>query len=257
MHRRLLCGALAAGFVLVTSAVARADDACWQLLYAALERDAAAPHAAYISYSELVNIQDDGHRYERVNANITYRDDGIASVDDERFARPFMSAVLEPGPPVLGPYGSRRQNWLEAASAEYTFPLIAAVHNQTHRACVDMGDETVNGLRVAHLVLSDAPANQPTLKALWIDRRSKVIARIVLADYFAMYTGAANLKSALTDFSIDMQNVDGYQVLQRVTWSYTYRVYDQTSRLQAEYDFDNYRFAMTPPADSLFSSGIE
>ena len=42
MTRLLRCGAIVAAFILASTAVARADDACWQLLYAAIERDAAA-----------------------------------------------------------------------------------------------------------------------------------------------------------------------------------------------------------------------
>jgi len=254
MRRRLLCGAITALFVLGASAVARADDACWQLLFAGIERDAAAPHAAYISYSELVNIENDGYRYERVNANITYRDDGVASIDDERWDHPFISTFLEPGPPVLGPYGDRRQNWLAAATQQYALPLIAAVHNLAQRRCVDLGNENVNGVRAAHLILPDAP-NGPGLKAIWIEPRSKVIERVMLSGYFAMYSTPTDLTRALANYVIDMESIDGYQVLQRVTWTYVYHVYDQTSRLEAEYDFDNYRFDMTPPADSLFKAG--
>jgi hypothetical protein len=43
-------------------------------------------------------------------------------------------------------------------------------------------------------------------------------------------------------------------VVQRVTWEYTFHVYDQTSLLAAEYDFSNYRFDQAPPSDSLFGN---
>ncbi|HTZ56165.1 MAG TPA: hypothetical protein VMB20_14015 [Candidatus Acidoferrum sp.] len=254
MARLLLCGAIVVALTLGSTAAARADDACWALLYAAIERDAAAPHAAYITYNELVDIREDGFRYERTTANITYRDDGQASIDDDRWSHPFVSNLLDPGPPVLGPYGDRRADWLTAAANAYALPLIADVHNQPERQCLDRGDEYVNGVNAAHLVIPNAPTDRQALKEIWIDRHSHAIARVVIAEYLKVYTSVWNLRKALTDFSIDMESVDGHDVVQRVTWQYTFHVYDQTSLLAAEYDFSNYRFEQAPPAGSLFAS---
>jgi len=253
MTRLLLCGALAAASILASTAVAHADDACWQLVYAAIEHDAAAPHAPYITYSELVNIQEDGYRYERTTANITYRDDGQASIDDERWSHPFVSNLLDPGPPVLGPYGSRRADWLASAASDYALPLIADVHSEQKRECLDRGDDVVNGVEAAHLVLTNPPADRQALKEIWVDRRSHAIARVVVAEYLKVFTVQWNEERALTDYTIDMESVDGHDVVERVTWSYVFHVYDQTSRLEAEYDFSNYRFAAAPPRESLFS----
>jgi hypothetical protein len=252
MARLLLCGTLVAAFILGSTAIARADDACWQLLYAAIERDAAAPHAAYITYSELADIREDGFRYERATANITYRDDGQASIDDDRWSHPFMSDLLDPGPPVLGPYGDRRADWLASAASAYALPLIADVHNATQRTCLDRGDEYMNGVQAAHLVIPNAPADRQALKEIWIDRHSHAIARVVIAEYLKVLTVTWNMKKALTDFTIDMEAVQGHDVVQRVTWQYLFHVYDQTSLLVAEYDFSNYRFDQAPPSDSLF-----
>ncbi len=254
MTRLLLCGALVASLILGTTAAAHADDACWQLLYAAIEREAAAPHAPYISYNELADIREDGFRYERATANITYRDDGEASIDDDRWSHPFVSNLLDPGPPVLGPYGSRRADWLSVAATAYALPLIADVHSQQDRQCFDRGNELVNGVSAAHLVLSNAPRDRQALKEIWIDRQSHAIARVVVAEYLKVFTVAWNLKKALTDFSIDVESVDGHDVVQRVTWQYLFHVYDQTSLLTAEYDFTNYHFEEAPPRDSLFAN---
>jgi hypothetical protein len=258
MTRLLLCGALGASLFLGTTAVARANDACWQLLYAAIERDASTPHAAYISYNELADIREDGLRYERTTANITYRDDdGIASIDDDRWSHPFVSNLLDPGPPVLGPYGSRRADWLTAAATAYALPLIADVHTQQNRECLDRGDENINGVNAAHLVLSNAPNDRQALKEIWIDRQSHAIARVIIAEYLKVFQftlGEWAPAKALTDFAIDMESVDGHDVVQRVTWEYVFHVYDQTSLLAAEYDFSNYRFEQSPPPGSLFGS---
>jgi hypothetical protein len=254
MTRLLLFGVLIAVFVLATSAIARSDDACWQLVFAAIERDAAAPHAAYISYSELVNIQNDGERYERASANITYRDDGIASINDDRWARPFVSDFLEPGPPVLGPYGKRRDEWLAAAAREFALPMIADVHNAAQRSCVDRGDELLDGATVADIALLDAPTDRPALKEIWIDRRTHDIGRVVLSGYLTIATVNWSLQHVLTDFAIDIEHVNGYAVVRRVAWTYSFKVYDQWSTLDAQYDFANYTFQDAPPPGTLFGS---
>jgi hypothetical protein len=254
MIRWLLCGATTAALILGSTVPARSDDTCWQLLYAAIGHGAAAPHAPYISYSELVNIQNDGHRFERANANITYRDDGLAWVDDDRWVHPFVSDLLEPGPPVLGPYGNRRDDWLAVATREYGIPLIADVHNPSQRQCNIAGDDVVNGVLTAHIVLPDAPNSQPALKEIWIDRGSLAISRLIAAEYLNIYTNTWNLVHPLTDFSIDMENVDGYSVVRRVTWKYSFKVYSQESTLDAQYDYTNYGFESAPPPGTLFGS---
>ena len=245
---------MTAALVFSSVTAARADDACWQLLYAAIERDAAVPHAAYITYNELADIREDGFRYERATANITYRDDGQASIDDDRWSHPFVSNLLDPGPPVLGPYGDRRADWLSVAASAYALPLIADVHNQSERQCVDRGDQFINGSSAAHLVVPNAPTDRQALKEIWIDRHTHAIARVVIAEYIKVFTVAWDMKKALTDFTIDMESIDGHDVVQRVTWTYTFRVYDQTSLLAAEYDFTNYRFEQRPPPGSLFGN---
>lgn len=253
MPRLLLCGAVAIALLLGSAAAARADDACWQLLYSAIERDAAGQHAPYTTYDELIDVREDGLRYEWSTAAITYRDDGQASIADDRWSHPFVSDMLDPGPPVLGPYGDRRNGWLAAAASAYALPLIADVHNQT-RECIDRGDDYINGSAVAHLFIANPPKDRQALKEIWIDRHTHAIARVVVAEYLKVLTMSWLPKKALVDFSIDIEDVDGHDVVQRVTWEYTFHVYDQTSLLVAEYDFSHYSFAEAPPAGSLFAS---
>ncbi len=254
MTRWLLQGTIAAVLALASPAAARSDDdACWQLLYGAIERNAAAQHAEYISYSELVNIQSDGHRFEFANASITYRDDGMASVDDDRWDQPFISDQLEPGPPVLGPYGVRREEWLAAQTQGSEIPTIADLHNAPKSACVDRGDQNTDGTKAAHVVLPAAPRDRPALKEIWIDRQSLAIVRVVVSEYLTFYLPSTKLERELTDYTLDVENIDGYVVLRRVTWSYSVPYYDQRSSLVAEYDFGNYQFGTTPPPESLFA----
>ncbi|MDE2483115.1 MAG: hypothetical protein KGN02_13120 [bacterium] len=235
---------------------ARAESApCWSLIYDAIEHSASAPHAPYISYAESIRIVQDRTLIARSAANITYRDDGYASVDDDRWARPFLSRFLDPGPPILGPYGhDRRSAWLALLQTEGPYKTIASTQARSNERCVDRGDDVVNGNRVAHLELPDAPTDAPALKEIWIDRTSHDVARIVMSAPLAYYGQDADVPNALVDYRIGITRIGPYQVVHHVTWTYRYRVYDQGSVLDGEYVFTNYQFADTPPEGTLFAS---
>lgn len=253
MTSRIAGGAFAAVLVLLCASPASArDGACWSLLYRTIERSAAAPHMPFISYSESENITDDGHRYERSHAAITYRDDGVAYVDDDRWVHPFISEFLDPGPPVLGPYGGKRGVWLAFAAPARILPTIADVRNPERTACIDLGDVTLGGRRFAHIVLPDAPRDAPSLKAIWIDRSTLQVRRLIVSAWLT-FDSETGVVHDLTDYSIDLQRVHGIDVLRRVSWTYTYRVYSQYSTLDAQYTFWNYRFNKRPPVGTLFA----
>jgi len=253
MTRSLLCGIATAAFVFVFGAAARADDACWQLVFSAIRHEAALPHAAYISYSETLSIFADELPLERADADITYRDDGLASVDDDRWARPYLSTILDPGPPVLGPYGESRESWLQTLVPDATLPLIADVHNRPLARCANHDSQIIDGVAFEHVVLPDAPADKQALKALWIDPKTLAIARLVVSGYLDFYDTTDMVGHVLTDYTLDMQETGGYTVLRRATWTYVLHVYDQSSNLHGEYDFGNYQFTAAPPPGTLFA----
>ncbi len=249
-------GGVAAALVLFTmgAGVARGDEnACWQLLYRAVEHNAAAPHAPYISYAESVQIDSDGKRLERASANITYRDDGFAYIDDDRWVHPFISALMEPGPPVLGPYGSRRKTWLGFDTLQSALPVIADTHTAPRARCEDLGTETIDGVTYTHVVFPDAPTDKPALKAVWVDPSSFAVGRAVLSEYLNFYSND-EIVHELTDYRLDVQSINGYVVLKRVTWEYSHRVYSQMSTLSGDYEFTGYQFAATPPEGTLFAT---
>ncbi len=256
---RIRCiGGLAAAFLfLISSTAARGAtvDPCWQLLYRALEHSAAAPHSPYISYAESIHITQDGQRYERANALVTYRDDGIAYIDDDRWVHPFVSTVLEPGPPVLGPYGPHRASWLAMEDEPSApLPVIAETRNYRHE-CIDQGDELVDGRRAAHLVIADAADDRPALKAIWIDRHSLDVRRAVVSQWVTFlydYTGKRGQQ--LIDYTIVVQQIGAYDVIRQVNWEYTYRVFSQYSTISAEYTFNGFQFDTKPPTGTLFAT---
>jgi hypothetical protein len=240
--------------VLLATALAGApsDDACWRLAYAAIQHNAAAPHAAYISYSETVNVFADRRRVEYDSIDVTYRDDGLAYINDDRWGRAFLSGQLEPGPPVLGPYGDSRESWLPAGLTADGFLTIAQVENPELRGCTDLGDDTIRGTGYAHLAFG--PASGTALKAMWVDRRTGEAVRLVVSGLLYYHDVDAKLAHTVVDYQIDMQSINGYAVLQAARWSYVLRSYSQWSRIDAEYDFGNYRFATTQPPGTDFST---
>ena len=171
MTRWLLGVVLATTALLASTTTARADDACWHLVLGAIAHEAAAAHPSYITYSENVDIASGGRPFIYYDTDIVYRSDGVAYIKDGRFARAFVSDELEPGPPVLGPYGGARRGWLpENLTGE--FETIASVENVPQLSCRDEGDETIDGERYAHLVVGVADEHRPALKEIWVNRQS-------------------------------------------------------------------------------------
>ncbi len=241
MTRWLLGGALVAVAMLTSTPGARADDACWHLVFAAITHDAAAPHPEYISYSQNVDITADSHPFFYYNIDVVYRDDGMAYVDDPRWAQAFVSDELEPGPPVLGPYGNARNGWLPEELRGARLQTIASVQNVPHLPCTDEGDETIDGVRYAHLVLGVADKSRPALKEIWINRQSLAIPRLIVSGVLLRQNYAV-FRRGLIDYQVDMQNIGGYPVVRTVRWTSRVGWYGQTTKFDAMYTFGNYRF---------------
>jgi hypothetical protein len=248
-------GGFAAAMVLfaLSATAARGEDACWQLLYRAVEHNAAVAHPPYVSYNEKLALDEDGRSLEFAHINVTYRDDGIASVDDDRFAHPFLSAILDPGPPVLGPYGERRAQWLSLGDGDPSLKVIAETETPHRLPCVDVGDETIDGTPYAHLTFPEAATDRPALKAVWIDRTSLRIRRAVVSEWLAFYVDERLAQRRLTDYTLEIAQVGPYDVLTQVNWSYVFKSYGQRTVLSEEYTFAGYRFETRAPAGTLFA----
>ncbi|HTZ53573.1 MAG TPA: hypothetical protein VMB20_00805 [Candidatus Acidoferrum sp.] len=240
MTRWLLGGAFVAVATLTSMPRARADDACWHLVFAAIRHSAEAPRPQYISYSENVDITANTNPFLYYNIDVVYRTDGIAYVEDSRWAQAFVTHdLLEPGPPVLGPYGSARYGWLPAGVLGGRLQTIASVENFPKLPCTDEGDETIDGVRYAHLVTGVADKRRPALKEIWIDRQSLAIPRLIVSGVLLYENFYGH---GLADYQVDMQNVGGYAVVRTVRWTSLVRSYHQTTKLDAVFTFGNYRF---------------
>ncbi len=242
---------VAAVVVLVPARVARAaDDECWQLIDRALQRSAGSPHAKFISYGEHFTVFADGVPMENIGASVVYRDDGLAYISDERWAHPFVSRLLEPGPPVLGPYGDARPAWLSAETIATALPVIAHVHVYPDETCADNGVASVDGKPFLHLTVGHELNERPGLRDIWIDPQAYDIGRVVVRGPLRFYV-RDGIKVDLTDYTVDLERVGPYTVVKRVTWQYRDRQYSQWTDLSAEYDFRNYSFSDVPPPGTL------
>jgi len=251
MALRWIGGVTVAILALLAAPPARADsDSCWQMINGALRLSARSPHAHFISYGERTTIFADGHTLERISSNITYRDDGIAYVSDERWVHPFLSARVEPGPPVLGPYGDMRTAWLSLGTEPPPLPVIADVHNPPRETCHDAGVQSIERIADEHLIVGAEHPNRVGLHEIWLDPTDLQIAKVVVRGPVLYYV-ENELKTDLTNFVVDIEHIGGYSVVQRVTWQYREHIYSQWTDLAAEYDFGNYSFSEAPPPESV------
>ena len=228
---------------------ARADDACWKLIDTALKLSAGAPHSRFITYGEHTTVYADGQTLENIRATVVYRDDGVAYIDDDRWVHPFISGSLEPGPPVLGPYRDRSA-WLSFGKTVSPFPIIAQVVAHPAESCNNVGVDSIGGKRLAHLAISYQQRESAGLRDVWIDPQAYQIERVVVRAPLRFYV-YDSIKQKLADYTVDLQRVDGYTVVNRVTWQYREYQYSQWTDFAAEYDFGDYRFSSAPPPGTL------
>jgi hypothetical protein len=255
MSARSLGGLVAVSVLFALCATsARGDEACWKLLYSTVQHNAAVPHAPFVSYSESVDLQEDGIPIQSARANVTYRDDGVAYIDDSRFDHPFLSGVLDPGPPILGPYGTRRETWLEFGNHDAPLPIIADAQTAHREECKDLGDDMIDGGKFAHLVFPGARDDGPALKSVWIDRTRLTVRRAVVSEYINFYFYDGDITHHLADFTLEVRQIDGHDVLDQLNWHYSYWQYGQRTNLNEEYRFGAYQFNSQAPAGTLFAS---
>ena len=253
MTSRVVASLVAALTVAVFCAPARADDSCWQTVHKAIEASAASDHALYVSYSEVQEINTDGMRFMHSNAAITYRDDGVAYVDDDRWLHPFTGYLLDPGPPVLGPYGDRRHAWLDLADPEaQSIPVIANTHSAPAAQCNVVGIDERYGRPALHIDFPNARIDKPALVAIWLDPQTLNVVHATTRDWLSFW-GQDGTTLSLVKYEIDVKQIGKYEVLNHVSWEYDFRWYDQRSKMVGDYQFSNYRFADKPPADSSFA----
>jgi hypothetical protein len=237
--------------VVVCAGRCRADNVgCWQMVYGAIEHSAGTPHAEFTSYTEHGNIMVDGNVLVRLLMSITYRDDGIALINDSRWDNPIVSNSVEPGPPILGPYGTARSIWLMLDNVDFPHPLIADVHAMPSAPCDIENDQNYDNMESMHVALPAAPTDRPALKELWIDPKTMDILKVIVSGELD-FPGGTDSQKHFADFEVELEHVGQFIVVRHVTWKYKLRVYSQYSSLFGEYYFDGYTFSSTSPAAQL------
>lgn len=245
-----LFGSLLVVCTLACTGIARPDsDACWQLVYKTIERSASAPHASFTHYNEQGSITQDGSLLQRETINVLYRDDGLAVIDDSRWAQPLVSNSLEPGPPVLGPYGSRRNVWLALDDTELPYPLIGDVHTHPSTPCT-MHDEMYKGAIATRIDLPQAP-DKVGLQSLWLDPASGNVRKLIVLGRLLFRGSDPSTTPHYAPFEVELAQADGYTVVRHVTWKYNLRYYSQNSNLFGEYYYDGYSFPARPEGMAL------
>ena len=243
-----LIAAVAAASAIGVNATPSNDGACWQIIGAALDRSAHSSHARFISYGEQSAFSADGRTLNTFNSNITYRDDGLAYIDDARWTNPMISEVLEPGPPVLGPYGASRAAWLSIDSdlSNSKLPVIAHVYAHPNASCRDAGVQTLEGRALRHLIVAENDLSRRGLHEMWLDPNAMDIIRVVIRApvHFLEQNAVAQ---SFANYVIDIQNVFGHPVLRRVTWTYRDKQNGQWTDLAAQYDFHDFHFSDVEP----------
>lgn len=251
MILQILAGIVA--FNGASTVTAAGDDACWQIISSAVTESARSSHSRYISYAERSAFSVDGRTLSTFDSKITYRDDGMAFIADDRWTEPMFSDTLEPGPPVLGPYGQSREAWLamdDDISAKY--PVIAHVHSRPSESCRDAGIVNIANREFHHLIVGEEDKTNAGLREAWIDPAALDIVRVVIRAPVHFLVRGASVE-ALADYVLEIQKVDGHPVLQHVSWTFRDRA-SEGAQIAGDYDFANYRFSDAAPPGTFTQS---
>ena len=247
----VLLAALLLALFAHAQAVADSLPNCWDITYAALRHRAAAAHPPFVLYSELSLVTDNGDTVILNHQNVAYRDDGVSRVWDERFGYdPYVTRSSDPGPPELGPYGSRRTVWLPVVAAPTASPpLIGEVRSSSAdgMTCTTDGIVDYHGHRTYHVAFTSAHPERPALRGLWVDVADSEIWKVDMSGSLPI---AVDEKPTLrlAEFEIELKQVGPYVVINHVTWEYRLHEYAQYSNFFGEYYYSRFQFPESLPA---------
>jgi hypothetical protein len=220
---------------------------CWDVYDAAVRTSARSAHPLYVSYDERISVLQDDRPLMFSVAHVDYRDDGLARVSDERYDfHPIVTRHTDPGPPVLGPYGSNRQQWLPQ---EEILPTIASVRGRGSVNCA-MSVVPYKNHTAYRLDFSGQRPGKPALMAMWVDTASDVIWKVIVTGDFPIDTGDGD-GTRLAEFQVELGYHGPYLVVNHVVWSYHLHQYSQISDYFGEYTLTDYSFPTDLPASDF------
>jgi hypothetical protein len=230
---------------LVLAAAFASSSQCWNIYDAALRHSASSAHPAFVSYNVLTHITEDEQPLIYSRAHVDYRDDGLARVLDERFNfEPILTRHTEPGPPVIGPYGSRRAAWLPQ---DIELPIIADVRSQGSVTC-DFAAESYRGYATYHITFTGVHINdRPAVKQMWIDVNSHDVWKLIVSGPVE-FADDPEGEHPLADFEVELGYTGPYLLVNHVVWKYRRREFSQYATYFAEYTLSSYSFPSELPA---------
>jgi hypothetical protein len=232
-------------FPTLVLAAAFASSQCWNVFDAALRHSASSAHPPFVSYDVLTRITEDDQPLIYSRAHVYYRDDGLARVQDERFNfEPIITRLAEPGPPVIGPYGSRRSAWLPQ---DADLPIIANVRTEGSIAC-NARTEMYHGRGTYHLSFSGGHvADRASLKDMWVDARSTDVWKLIVSGPVSFADDPGDVHP-LADFEVELGYTGPYLLVNHVIWKYRRHEYSQYATYFAEYTLGSYTFPSELPS---------
>ncbi|MDQ2993267.1 MAG: hypothetical protein M3R30_10695 [Candidatus Eremiobacteraeota bacterium] len=241
MKGSALLGAAAIVVAALSPASAKADDACWRALDAAITHRAAAIVPAYLQYTVKRSISQRGDVPLVTRQQVTYRGaDGAARVVDSLYGDAVRyTYTLEPGPPFVGPSGDQRDGWIDSTGA-----TIATVHAHAGKACDDLGSETVGGRATEHLRITPHRDGAPGIRDVWVGSGGEIW-RAVVAQVLDGSALAGVRGGILVNCTIEVGDEEGHAVVETV------RFHDGDLRLDGEWTFGDYAFFSAAPSGTF------
>jgi hypothetical protein len=232
-------------FPTLVLAAALTTSQCWNIYDGALRHSAEAAHPTYISYDIVTRVTEDEQPLVYSRAHVDYRDDGLARVSDERFNfEPIVTRHTEPGPPVIGPYGSRRDAWLPKDS---DLPIIADVRAKSAVSC-SFAPEAYRGHSTFHLAFAGGhTGDRPAVKAMWVDARTADIWKVVVSGPVT-FGNNLNPDDRLVDFQVELSYFGPYLLVDHVVWQFKRHEFSQYASYFGEYTLNDYAFPSRLPA---------
>lgn len=234
-------------FPTLVLAVALGTSQCWNIYDAALRHSATSAHPPYISYNVLTRVTEDQQPLLYSRSHVDYRDDGLARVLDERFNfEPILTRQTEPGPPVIGPYGSRRAAWLPQ---DNDLPIIADVRSAGSIECSLIAAEIYRGRPTYHITfIGNHIDERAGVKQMWVDMRSDDIWKLIVSGPVAFADDPGG-EHPLADFEVELNHFGPYLLVTHVVWKYRRHEYSQYATYFAEYTLDGYSFPDRLPSN--------
>jgi hypothetical protein len=91
------------------------------------------------------------------------------------------------------------------------------------------------------------PTDRIAVRELWLDRQSFTIRRIVVSHPVSFVLDDKPMQE-FVDYTLDVQSIQGHQVITNVSWQRNYVADGEKSIMRAQYSLSDFAFHEQPPA---------